>query len=110
LLSWHRGTALGALAPFGGAGITECDCPACGGASLLRFDRQWPNQVPADVRGEVRDHDLHTAISFTRDILGSADPATAWVSACRAAGITTAAIAEAHRVHLPVPGSVTGWV
>ncbi len=110
LLSWQKGTALGALAPFGGAGITECDCPACGGASLLRFDRQWPGQVPADVRAEARAHDLHTAVGFAEEILNGPAPARAWVHACRAAMTTADAIAEAHRVELSVPNSITGWI
>ena len=38
LLGWQRGTVLGALSAWDGAGLTGCDCVPCAGRSLLRFD------------------------------------------------------------------------
>jgi hypothetical protein len=56
LLSWQKGTTLGALTPFGGAGLTSCECRACCDRDLNRFDREWPGMVPADVRADAREH------------------------------------------------------
>ncbi len=75
LLSWHRGTELGALTRFDGAGITCCDCPVCGGDDLLRFDKSWSEQVPAAVRAEAQAHDLHCCLALARSVLISASAA-----------------------------------
>lgn len=49
LASWHRGTWLSALAPFHGAGLTDCSCIACDGQSLMRFAAVYPGRVPTVV-------------------------------------------------------------
>jgi hypothetical protein len=110
LLSWQYGDTLGALAPFGGAGVTGCDCAGCGGRDLLRFDRSWPTAVPATVRAEAAAHDVDSWRRLAAEVLGAADPARAWAQACDGAGRTAAALASTYRVALKVPRSVTGWV
>jgi hypothetical protein len=110
LHSWQRGTTLGWLTPFRGAGLTGCSCDPCDGRTLLRFDRTWPSQVPEDVRADARAHDLHVWLALSRDVLGSNNPETAWQTACRAALRTAAHLAEAHKIVIRIPSSVGGWV
>lgn len=110
LLSWQKGTALGALTPFGGAGITQCDCDACIGRDLRRFDREWPGIVPPDVRADAREHDLRTWLALARDVLGASDPVAAWRAACNSAVATASNIASTYKVQLSVPQSVIGWL
>jgi hypothetical protein len=110
LLSWQKGTVLGALAPFGGAGITDCDCDACTGRDLRRFDREWPGIVPADVRADAREHDLRTWMALASDVLGASDPVAAWRAASNSAVATASNIASTYKVRLSVPQSVSGWL
>ncbi len=110
LLSWHRGVELGALTPFGGAGITRCDCPVCEGGDLLRFDQSWPGQVPAEVRAEAQAHDLHSCTRLARHVLTSADPSAAWTQMCSSATNVAAGIATVYKVQLPVPPSISAWL
>ena len=110
LLSWQQGTVLGALTPFGGAGLTECACVPCGGSDLLRFDQQWPGSVPEEIRAEARDHDLHSWGTLSTGVLADSDPMLAWRSACMAATRTTAEIADMYKVQLTIPESVRAWV
>lgn len=110
LLSWHRGVELGALTPFGGAGITRCDCPVCEGGDLLRFDRSWPGQVPAEVRDEAQAHDLHSCSTLARRVLTDADPGAAWTQERRSAANVSGGIAAVHKVQLPVPPSISAWL
>lgn len=71
LLHWQRGSVLGDLAPWGGAGVTHCDCQACDGDShdLRRFDEQQDK-----VKGEVREHDELALSRVIREIMGAEDP------------------------------------
>ena len=110
LLSWHRGTELGALTPFDGAGITRCDCPVCGGRDLLRFDQLHLPTVPAAIRREAMLHDLHCCIALARRVLTSADPAATWIAECRSAVEISRGITSVYKVLLTVPTSVSGWL
>ena len=110
LLSWQKGTALGALTPFGGAGITYCDCAACLGRDLRRFDREWPGVVPPEVRADAREHDLNTWLALASEVLGSSNPITAWRAGCNTAVATASNIASTYKVRLTVPQSVSGWL
>lgn len=109
LLSWHKGTDLGALAKFDGAGITNCDCQACQGADLLRFDREWPRSVPAGVLAEAREHDMHTVTTLAKHVLAAPDPEAKWRRACALAVKTAGGIASVYKVVLHVPDSIRGW-
>jgi hypothetical protein len=110
LLSWHRGTELGALAPFDGAGVTGCDCSVCAGRDLLRFDREYSPTVPEEVRREAMLHDLHCCIALARRVLSSDDAGTAWIRECRSAVDVARGIMSVYRVLLPVPTSISSWL
>jgi hypothetical protein len=110
LLSWQKGTTLGALTPFGGAGVTKCNCPACGGSDLRRFDREWPGAVPAAVRADAREHDLRSWLALAGDILSADDPVEAWRTECESAVSVASGIASVYKVQLTVPQSVSGWL
>jgi hypothetical protein len=110
LLSWQKGTTLGALTPFGGAGLISCECRACGDRDLGRFDHEWPGMVPADVRADAREHDLHGWLQLTTDVLSAHDPVAAWRAACQSAVNTASSIASLYKVRLKVPQSVSGWL
>jgi hypothetical protein len=75
LLHWQRASVLGALAPWNGAGVTDCDCPAChtAGQDLLRFDAP-PDPARPDRTPAVRDHDALALRHLITKILTSADP------------------------------------
>jgi len=103
LLSWQQGTALGALTPFGGAGVMRCDCIGCDGRDLSRFDRQWPGSVPDDVRADARTHDLYSWLALVAEVLGADESMSAWRTACATAVKAAATIADAHKVRLKVP-------
>jgi hypothetical protein len=71
LLHWQRANVLASLAPWDGAGVTYCDCPACerAGHDLLRFDT-------SDVaEQEVREHDELALTRVIQEIMGSDNPA-----------------------------------
>jgi hypothetical protein len=72
LLHWQRANVLGELAPWGGAGVTHCDCAECGQSrhDLQRFDTQQDQ-----VKGEVREHDELALSTVIREIMGAEDPA-----------------------------------
>jgi hypothetical protein len=110
LLSWHRGAELGALAPFDGAGITQCDCPVCAGRDLLRFDQLHSPSVPSEIRREAMLHDLHCCLALARRVLASADPPAAWIRECRNAVDVTHGITSVYKVLLTVPTSIRGWL
>lgn len=110
LLSWQQGTRLGALSPWGGAGICQCGCPACDGRDLLRFDRSFPGTVPQEVRSDAQRHDLHSVHGIGQAVLGADDPLAAWRNLCRSAVHAAAQVETFYRVPLRVPGSVTAWV
>jgi hypothetical protein len=110
LLSWQQGTRLGALSPWGGAGICQCGCSGCAGRDLLRFDRAFLGTVPQEVRSDAQWHDLHTVHDIGRAVLEADDPLAAWRDLCRAAVHTAAQVEAFYRVPLRVPGSVAAWV
>jgi hypothetical protein len=110
LLSWQQGTRLGALTPWGGAGICQCNCSGCDGRDLLRFDRSFAGTVPHDVRSDAQWHDIHSVQDIGRAVLGAADPLAAWRELCRSAGHTAAQVEAVYRVPLRVPGSVAAWL
>jgi hypothetical protein len=109
LMSWQRGSSLGALTEFDGAGITDCPCEPCDGRNLLRFDESWPTSVPAPVKLDVLAHDMATWALLAREILDAEDPAQAWAYACAEAHRTAQRIALAYRVSFKVPASLTAW-
>ena len=109
LLSWHRGTELGALSQFDGAGITGCDCSLCDGRDLMRFTGEWNDKVPTAISDEAHAHDLHSCVALTRRILASPDPAAAWIEACQSAVATAAGVASVYKVRLTVPASISAW-
>jgi hypothetical protein len=98
LVCWQRGSSLGALTEFAGAGITDCGCGPCGGRSLLRFDRSWPDQVPPDVRRDAQAHDLAEWSRLAGRVLTDDEPAQAWARRCAAAIRTAAEVAASYRV------------
>lgn len=108
LLSWQRGARLIALAPFDGAGITNCSCDPCDGQDLMRFTDEWP-QVPADVRADAQAHDVASWVALRNRVLNSADPNAAWKAACDAAMATEARLADRYKVALSVPSSLSSW-
>lgn len=110
LLSWQRGTQLGALTPFGGAGVTACECFACDGRDLLRFDRTWSSGgVPAEVRSDARLHDVATWLALSREVLSAENPGDTWRGACQAAANTAGSLESTYKVALVVPPSILQW-
>ncbi|MBM7784798.1 hypothetical protein [Tenggerimyces flavus] len=109
LLAWKKGTELGALAPFDGAGITNCSCLPCDGRDLLRFDQEYKGNLPAGVREDARAHDLYTVFELAKTVLNSRDPLATWVEECRRAERVALGIHSAYRIDLTVPPSVRAW-
>jgi hypothetical protein len=109
LACWQRGNWLGALTEFAGAGITDCGCDPCGGRSLLRFDRSWPQQVPPEVRRDAQAHDLAEWSRLAGRVLAHDEPAQTWAKVCGAAIGTAAEIAASYRVALKLPTSLNAW-
>jgi hypothetical protein len=109
LLSWQRGSWLHALAPYNGAGLTECPCTGCDGQSLLRFADQWPGQVPEDVRHDARAHDVASWRRVADEVLASVDPAAAWQARVRAAADLQQELAADKKVLVELPPSLTAW-
>lgn len=111
LASWQRGTTLGALSPFAGTNsITDCGCAHCGDRSLLRFDRVWTSQVPAEVRDDARLHDIASWAAIARQVLSATEPEDEWRRLCQAAMAMAGDIADEYKLAIEVPGSITGWV
>jgi hypothetical protein len=109
LLSWQRGSWLHALAPYNGAGLTECPCFGCDGQSLLRFADQWPGQVPEAVRNDARAHDVASWRPIADEVLTSADPAATWQARVRAAVDLQQELAADKKVLVELPPSLTAW-
>lgn len=109
LASWQRGNCLGALSPFAGAGLTDCSCAPCAGRSLLRFDRERPGQVPADVQADAQSHDLAEWSRLAWRVIAAERPAQEWARACADAVKTAESIALRYKVALQVPKSLTRW-
>lgn len=109
LASWHHGNSLGALSPFAGAGLTDCSCTPCAGRSLLRFDREWPGQVPANVQADAQSHDLAEWSRLAWRVLAAERPVREWARACADAVKTAETIAMRYKVALRVPKSLTSW-
>jgi hypothetical protein len=110
LNSWHRGYALGALAPFDGAGLTDCDCVGCDARDLLRFDLEFSGRVPVDVAADARLHDMYSWMATARDVLAADDPAVEWRRRCDAATQSVLYVASEHKIALTLPRSVSDWV
>jgi hypothetical protein len=110
LLSWQRGSRLGALTDFGGAGLTDCPCDPCAGRSLLRFDRQWPKEVPEEVCKDAAAHDVAAWSDVARRVFASQDPTEAWALECRNAVQGADYVASTFKVSLRVPPSIIAWV
>lgn len=109
LLSWQRGSRLGALTEFAGAGLTDCACDPCAGRSLLRFDSEWPSEVPEEVRQDAAAHDIAAWFDVARRVLASGDPVAAWATECRNAARAASFVATTYKVSLRVPLSITAW-
>jgi hypothetical protein len=108
LLSWQHGARLVALAPFDGAGITNCSCDHCDGRDLMRFTDEWP-RVPSDVRADAQAHDVASWVALRNRILNAADPQAAWKAACDAALATEARLADRYKVVLSTQSSLSAW-
>jgi hypothetical protein len=109
LACWQRGYSLGALAEYGGAGITDCPCAPCGGRSLLRFDQSSPNRVPVEVRTDAQAHDLASWSRLAGDVLTAPEPWRAWADVCAGALATAAMNADQYKVALELPRSLDAW-
>jgi hypothetical protein len=109
LASWQRGNCLGALSPFAGAGLTGCSCDPCAGRSLLRFDREWPDLVPADVRADAQWHDLAEWSRLAWRVLAAQQPVREWARVCADAVKTAESVAVQYKVALQVPKSLSWW-
>lgn len=107
--SWQRGFTLGALSPFGGAGVTGCPCQSCQGRDLLRFDQTWQGSVPAEVRFDAMCHDLDSWLEMSRVVLSHRDPVGAWAKICAAAVSSVARIAGTYKVSVSLPRAVVDW-
>lgn len=107
LLHWQRANVLGALGPWQGAGLTDCDCQVCSasGDDLQRFD------VPSttEVREQVRAHDAHALGSLVRD-LSRVDDAASELKQWRGSAVDRARSVQARtKVRLPMPAWMTSW-
>jgi hypothetical protein len=109
LLSWHRGHALGALEPWGGAGLTDCHCSHCDGRSLLRFDAAWPGRLPPEVRDDVARHDVASWSALAARVLLASEPFAEWTTSCSRAVRLAAEIVAKYRVAIEPPRSVRQW-
>jgi hypothetical protein len=109
LMSWQRGIRLGALADWGGAGLTDCSCEPCEGRDLLRFNKEF-RQVPNDVRADAQTHDVSSWVDFRNEVLGAADPQAAWADACAMAERVAAHLVQDYKVSaLTTPASLKFW-
>lgn len=109
LLSWQRGFTLGALVPFGGAGVTRCSCDPCDGQDLMRFDKTFTGSVPDALRREAIMHDVHCWRALSASVLGHADPLQLWRAACNDAVSSAAAILSTHKVPISLPRLLSDW-
>jgi hypothetical protein len=109
VVSWCRGSALRALAPYRGVGITECRCGPCAGQSLQRFAQEVAEDVRAQVEAAALRHDLACWSALAGRVLTAADPVAEWADVCRSARQTAQRIAVDHKVVLPLPPALTGW-
>ncbi|MGH7686869.1 MAG: hypothetical protein ACREN2_08645 [Candidatus Dormibacteria bacterium] len=112
LLHWQRGSQLGALSPWKGAGVTDCDCTVCQAANddLLRFASTYES-VPANVDQELRDHCALALSTIMRYVMESENPA-ANLANLRADALSRARFITASlKVHLdPPPAWISSWI
>lgn len=112
LLHWQRGIHLGALSPWKGAGVTDCDCGVCRAVNgdLLRFASTYES-VPADVKQELNDHCALALSTVIRKVMDSEDPAAS-LADLRAEALSLARFVTASlKVHLDLPPAWLGsWV
>jgi hypothetical protein len=109
LVSWQRGNVLGALEPWDGSGLTDCDCWHCAGRSLLRFDGEWPDRPPADLLEDAREHDLASWTGLARRVLADDDPFGAWLAACRTALHQAAQVLARTKVKVEPSTAIRRW-
>jgi hypothetical protein len=109
LMGWQQGAKLESLRPFGGAGISDCECASCDGADLMRFAREWP-RVPANVRAEAQAHDVASWVELRNSVLGAADPSLAWGEASANALAVESTLANQYKITaLKAPHSLRDW-
>lgn len=110
LLHWQRGARLSGLAPWRGAGITDCACTTCveAGDGLLRFARTFTS-VPADVADEIRRHDALSLSELVRSVIGSNDPAAFLRQRRQEAVQRMRSVESAHKVRLQEPPAWLTW-
>jgi hypothetical protein len=112
LLHWQRGSHLGALSPWNGGGVTECDCAVCQAANrdLLRFASTYTS-VPANVRQEAHEHCALALSAIIRQVMDSDNPA-ATLDELRAEALSRARFITASlKVHLDLPPAwLHSWV
>lgn len=99
LLHWQRANILGALAPWNGAGVTNCDCPACqrDGQDLLRFN------APDGSYPDPRDHDAEALSHLIRQILTAQNPAAELKHRRVNAAFRARSVASSLNVNLDLP-------
>jgi len=111
LLHWQRGAVLAALVPWGGAGITNCECTACesAGQDLTRFGRVY-GSIPREVTEAIREHDVLALAAVVRSLVGSPDAAAALKQRCSEAVRLGRSVAASFKVRLdPPPAWQTAW-
>lgn len=109
LMGWQQGAKLGALSPFGGTGLTDCECSGCAGGSLLRFAKEY-SSIPKAVREDAHAHDVSSWVSLRNRILGASDPHAEWRAACASAQRVEAGLVEQYKVSaLTAPRSLRVW-
>lgn len=110
LVDWYRGAALRALAPYRGVGITDCRCGPCAGRSLQRFAEEATEGARAQAEADALAHDLACWSTLAGRVLAAADPAAEWADVCRSAQQAVQQIAVDHKVVLPLPPALAGWM
>jgi hypothetical protein len=111
LLHWQRANVLGALTPWRGAGVTDCDCGACdaAGDDLLRFDTRR-SRVSSEVGAAVRAHDALALADVARTLATSNDSVAELKRLCAAALKLTRMVSATFKVQLdPAPSWLVDW-
>lgn len=112
LLHWQRGSHLGALSPWKGAGVTDCDCTVCKAANddLLRFTSTYES-VPVHVQQELNDHCALALSMIFRRVMESENPAASLANLQAEALSRARFITASLKVHLdPPPAWISSWV
>jgi hypothetical protein len=112
LLHWQRGSHLGALSPWRGAGVTDCDCTVCQAANddLLRFTSTYES-IPVNVQQELHDHCAHALSMIVRCVMESENPAANLANLQAEALSRARFITASLKVHLdPPPAWISSWI